>query len=42
MFKQRRKELSFHSIEKFNDLILINFQRLPIPDIQCVHTYCIV
>ena len=39
LFKQRRKELSLHSIEKLNDLILINFQKLPIPDIQCVHTY---
>lgn len=39
LFKQKRKELSLHSIEKFNDLILINFQKLPIPSIECVHTY---
>ena len=39
LFKQKRKELSLHSIEKFNDLILINFQKLNLPYIECVHTY---
>jgi len=39
LFKQKRKELSLHSIEKFNDLILINFQKLNLPYIECAHTY---
>jgi 5-formyltetrahydrofolate cyclo-ligase len=39
LFKQKRKGLSLHSIEKFNDLILINFQKLNLPYIECVHTY---
>ncbi|MEO8821590.1 MAG: 5-formyltetrahydrofolate cyclo-ligase [Ginsengibacter sp.] len=39
LFKQKRKDLSLHSIEKFNDLILINFQKLNLPYIECVHTY---
>lgn len=39
LFKQKRKELSLHSIEKNNDLILINFQKLNLPYIECVHTY---
>lgn len=39
LFKQKRKELSLHSIEKWNDLILINFQKLQLPPIECVHTY---
>jgi len=39
LFKQKRKELSLHSIEKFNDLILINFQKLNLPHFNCVHTY---
>lgn len=39
LFKQKRKELSLHTIEKFNGLILINFQKLNFPYIGCVHTY---
>ena len=39
LFKQNRQDLTIREIEKFNDLILINFQKLNIPDIQCVHTY---
>ena len=39
LFKQKRKDLDLHAIEKFNDLILINFQKLPVPPIECVHTY---
>ena len=39
LFKQKRQDLSVGEIEKFNDLILINFQKLNLPDIQCVHTY---
>ena len=39
LFKQKRKDLDLHAIEKFNDLILINFQKLPLPPVECVHTY---
>ena len=39
LFKQKRKDLDLRAIEKFNDLILINFQKLPIPEVACVHTY---
>ncbi|HSN09259.1 MAG TPA: 5-formyltetrahydrofolate cyclo-ligase [Hanamia sp.] len=39
IYKQKRKTLSLQSIEKFNDLILINFQKLPLPSVECVHTY---
>ncbi len=39
IFKEKRKALSVHAIEKFNDLILINFQKLKLPLVQCVHTY---
>ncbi len=39
LYKQKRKALSLQSIEKFNDLILINFQKLAFPSIECVHTY---
>lgn len=39
IFKKKRKELSLHSIEKMNDLILINFQKINLPFISCVHTY---
>jgi 5-formyltetrahydrofolate cyclo-ligase len=39
IFKEKRKALSIHDIEKMNDLILINFQKLDLPFINCVHTY---
>lgn len=39
IYKEKRKQLSPHDIEKFNDLILINFQKAEIPFINCVHTY---
>jgi 5-formyltetrahydrofolate cyclo-ligase len=39
LFKQKRKALSVADIQKFNDLILINFQKLSLPDLACVHTY---
>ena len=38
-YKEKRKELSIQAIEKFNDLILINFQKIKLPPINCVHTY---
>ena len=39
LFKKKRKQLSVHDIEKYNDLILINFQKLKLPFINCVHSY---
>lgn len=39
IYKQKRKEISIQQVEKWNDLILINFQKIQIPFIQCVHTY---
>lgn len=39
IFREKRKSLSVHEIEKFNDLILINFQKLELPIIKCAHTY---
>ena len=39
IFKEKRKALSVHEIEKFNDLILINFQKLELPFLNCVHSY---
>jgi len=39
IFKEKRKALTVHDIEKFNDLILINFQKLKLPFINCAHTY---
>ena len=39
IYKQERKKLSLHAIEKMNDLILINFQKLSLPPVECVHTY---
>ena len=38
-YKEKRRELSVHTVEKFNDLILINFQKIDLPFINCVHTY---
>lgn len=39
LYKEKRKELSIPAIEKFNDLILINFQKIELPPVTCVHTY---
>ncbi|HUZ58089.1 MAG TPA: 5-formyltetrahydrofolate cyclo-ligase [Hanamia sp.] len=39
VFKEKRQSLSVHDIEKFNDLILIHFQKSELPFISCVHTY---
>jgi len=39
LFKARRKSLSLHEIEKFNDLNLINFQKIQLPFINCAHSY---
>ena len=39
MYKEKRIALSIHTIEKFNDLILIHFQKLDLPFLNCLHTY---
>lgn len=39
IYKEKRSQLAFHQAEKYNDLILINFQRLQLPFISCMHTY---
>ncbi len=39
IYKEKRKAVSVHQIEKFNDLILINFQKINLPFINCIHTY---
>lgn len=39
IYKEKRKALVLGQMEKLNDLILINFQKLQLPDISCVHTY---
>lgn len=39
LFKEKRKGISVQEMEKLNDLILINFQRLSIPPVEWVHTY---
>lgn len=39
IFKEKRKALTIHEIEKLNDLVLINFQKIKLPFINCIHTY---
>ncbi|MEO5501514.1 MAG: 5-formyltetrahydrofolate cyclo-ligase [Ginsengibacter sp.] len=39
LYKKKRAELSSSEIARFNDLILIQFQKLSIGFINCVHTY---
>ena len=39
IYKEKRKEISLQQSDKWNDLILINFQKIQLPFIQCVHTY---
>ena len=39
IYKEKRKEISSKDIEKFNDLILINFQKINLHFIKCIHTY---
>ena len=39
IYKEKRQSLSIHDIEKFNDLILIHFQKSDLPFLNCVHTY---
>lgn len=39
IYKDKRHKLSLQKIDKFNDLILIHFQKLSLPPVYCVHTY---
>lgn len=39
VYKKKRAELSLAEIARFNDLILIQFQKLSIQFLNCVHTY---
>ena len=39
IYKEKRKQILFKDKERWTDLILINFQKLDLPFINCVHTY---
>ena len=39
IYKEKRKLLSNSEVEKFTDCILINFQKIQLPFVSCVHTY---
>ena len=39
IYKEKRKQISWKDKERWTDLILINFQKLDLPFIDCVHTY---
>lgn len=39
IYKEKRKSLSQKDITILNDLILINFQKIVVPFLSCVHTY---
>ena len=39
IYREKRKSISLQQIDKWNDLILINFQKIPHPFFLCVHTY---
>ena len=39
VYKEKRLQLSHQQIEKFTDLLLINFQQLQFPFLSCIHTY---
>lgn len=39
LYKEKRQQLSWSDKERWNDMILINFQKLDLPYIDCVHTY---
>ena len=39
VYKEKRLQLSHQQIEKFTDLLLINFQQLQLPFLACIHTY---
>jgi 5-formyltetrahydrofolate cyclo-ligase len=39
MYKEKRKELSEGQMDRFNDLLLIGFQKINLHFINCIHTY---
>lgn len=39
IYKEKRKKLSLQKIDTFKDLILIQFQKIKLPPVYCVHTY---
>ncbi|MDP4284969.1 MAG: 5-formyltetrahydrofolate cyclo-ligase [Bacteroidota bacterium] len=39
IYKEKRKAISVHQLDKLNDLVLVNFQKIPLPFINCIHTY---
>ncbi len=39
IYKEKRKEISGKEIEIWTDLILINFQKIDLPFLSCIHTY---
>ncbi len=39
LYKEKKRELGDSAIEKLQDLVLIHFQKLPLPFINCVSTY---
>lgn len=39
LYKQKRSALKDNEIEKLQDLVLIQFQKLPLPYIEYLHTY---
>lgn len=39
IYKEKRKKLSGKEIEIWTDLILINFQKINLPFLSCIHTY---
>lgn len=39
IYKEKRSELTVEKMDKLNDLLLINFQKLQLPSVHCVHTY---
>lgn len=39
IYKGKRKQISWKDKERWTDLILIHFQKLDLPYINCVHTY---
>ena len=38
-YSEKRKQLSWKDKQRWTDLVLINFQKLELPYIDCVHTY---
>src|SRR5437764_534447 len=39
VYREKRSALSYQQVQKFTDLILINFQKIRLPFVSCVHMY---